>query len=153
MPPVSRLEDQSQLRRCSKLRHVLSECLVEMLERYLDAKRKLRPLVEEATLMKYYDIYDFSPEELEEAESALADLDMDDKTSLRSLRALFTRLYSVRKCTLCCLLALPADGADEDVTSWSVAVEEMRRLASTTGTCLQRLTDILNEQDRKFNSW
>ena len=152
MPPVSRLEDQSHLRHCSKLRRVLSECLIEILECYLDAKQKLRPFVEEATLVKYYDIYDFSPEDIQEAESTLAELNIDDKTSLRALRALFNKLYSVRKCTLCCLLALPADGVDEDITSWTVAVEEMRRLAATSGTCLQRLTGILNEQDRKLKT-
>jgi hypothetical protein len=99
--------------------------------------------------VKYHDVYDLSPEELQEVESTLDDLAAEDKTSLRSLRMLFTRLYLARKSTLCCLLALPADGGDADITRWSLAVDEMQKLAMTTGICLQRLTDILNEQDRK----
>lgn len=150
MPPVSRMEEQTQNRRCLKLRRVLSQCLIDMLQQYLDAKQKLRGLVDNSDLVKYYDIYDFSPEELQEAESALNDTVMDDKTSLRSLRMLFTRLYAVRKSTLCCLLALSADGGNADLVRWTTAVEEMQRLGAATGSCLQRLSDILNEQDRKF---
>lgn len=122
---------------------------MELLQRYLDAQRALRPLVDPANLVKYHDIYDLSPEELQMAESTIDDLAAEDKTSLRSLRMLFTRLYLARKGSLCCLLALPADGGNADITRWSVAVEEMQRLATTTGICLQRLTDILNEQDRE----
>nr|KMM70417.1 hypothetical protein CPAG_06729 [Coccidioides posadasii RMSCC 3488] len=42
----------------------------------------------------YYDIYDFSPEELDEAELCLTDSSPEEKASLRSLRILFTRLYA-----------------------------------------------------------
>ncbi|KAL1953614.1 hypothetical protein VTO42DRAFT_2532 [Malbranchea cinnamomea] len=148
MPPVSRMEEQNQTRRCSKLRRILSECLIEMLQRYLEAKQKVQSLVAHADLVKYYDIYDISPEELQSAEFALTEVLLNDKTSLRSLRLLFTKLYAVRKSVLCCLLALPADGGDVDITKWTIAVEEMQRLATASGACLQRLSDILNEQDR-----
>lgn len=149
MPPVSRLEEQTHTRRCSKLRRILSECLVEILQRYLESKQKLQPLVEHSDLVKYHDIYDFSPEEIQEAESTLTDVVMDDKTSLRSLRMLFTKLHAVRKSMLCCLLALSAGGGDADIAKWTTAVEHMQRLATATGTCLQRLSDILNEKDCK----
>ncbi|KAK2740577.1 hypothetical protein FQN55_008786 [Onygenales sp. PD_40] len=147
LPPISRLEDQTQTRRCLRLRRILSECLEEMLARYLDTTRHLRPLTHIANLEKYYDIYDFSPEDLEESKSSSADNAIDDKTSLRSLRQLFSRVYAARKGTLCCLLSLPADGGEADIPGWTVAVEEMQRLATTTGVCMQRLTNILNEQD------
>ncbi|KAI1917606.1 hypothetical protein LOZ52_000731 [Ophidiomyces ophidiicola] len=148
MPPVSRMEEQSQTKRCLKLRRILSECLSEMLTQYIAAKRKLQCYVDSISLVKYYDIYDFSPGELEEAELVLADICTEEKTSLKSLRILFSQLYSVRKSMLCCLLALPADGTKVDTTRWNVAVEEMQRLSNTSGTCIQRLTNILNEQDR-----
>ncbi|OJD18902.1 hypothetical protein AJ78_01086 [Emergomyces pasteurianus Ep9510] len=147
MPPITRLEEQTQTRRCLRLRRILSECLAEMLERYLDTKRHLRLLTDTANLEKYYDIYDFSPEELEESKPLLADNAMEDKTSLRSLRHLFSRVYSARKGTLCCLLALPADGGEADIANWSTAIDEMQRLAVTNGACVQRLAAILNEQD------
>ncbi|OAS99857.1 proliferating cell nuclear antigen [Blastomyces dermatitidis ER-3] len=147
MPPITRLEEQTQTRRCLRLRRILSECLSEMLEKYLDAKRHLRSLTDTANLEKYYDIYDFSPEELEEPKSLSTDSPLEDKTSLRSLRHLFSRAYAARKGTLCCLLALPAEGGEADIAYWSTAIEEMQRLAVTNGACVQRLAAILNEQD------
>lgn len=150
MPPVSRLEENAQTRRCMRLRRVLSEVLFSMLERYLKAQRNLRPLADFSNLEKYYDIYDISTEELYEAEAGLSERGAEDQYSLRSLRTLFSRLYIVRKSILCCLLALSADGGGSDITRWSAAVEEMRELAVVTGTNIQKLTNILSEQDRKY---
>ncbi|WEW58288.1 hypothetical protein PRK78_003756 [Emydomyces testavorans] len=147
MPPVTRLEEQTQTKRCLRLRRILSECMSEMLGHCLAAKRKLRAYTDNTNLARYYDIYNFSPEELDEAESSLADYDPGEKTSLKSLRILFSRLYAVRKSLLCCLLALPADGTQLDAKRWGVAVEEMQRLATSSGACIQRLTDVLHEQD------
>jgi hypothetical protein len=106
-------------------------------------------MTDAASLEKYYNIYDFSPEELHEAETTFIDTAVEDQTSLRSLRVLFAKVYAARKSTLCCLLALPADGRGSDIVRWGTAIEEMQRLATTTGTCVQKLTDILNEHDRK----
>ncbi|EEH38003.1 hypothetical protein PAAG_00924 [Paracoccidioides lutzii Pb01] len=150
MPPITRLEEQTQTRRCLRLRRILSECLSEMLERYLKTKRHLRLLADTANLEKYYDIYDFSPEELEETDALLADSAMEDRTSLRTLRNLFSKVYSVRKATLCCLLALPAEGGEADITNWSTAIEEMQRLVAADTVCVERLVAILNEQDHNM---
>ncbi|KGY15674.1 proliferating cell nuclear antigen (pcna) [Paracoccidioides brasiliensis Pb03] len=150
MPPITRLEEQTQTRHCLRLRRILSECLSEMLERYLKTKRHLRLLADTANLEKYYDIYDFSPEELEETNALLADSAMEDRTSLRTLRNLFSKVYSVRKATLCCLLALPAEGGEADIANWSTAIEEMQRLVAADTVCVERLVAILNEQDHNM---
>ncbi|KAI5287415.1 hypothetical protein KEM54_006013, partial [Ascosphaera aggregata] len=97
-------------------------------------------------LEKYYEIYDFSTEELHEAESVLAEED-DAKTSLRSLRVLFAKLYAARKGLLCCLLAIPAKGREEDIPVWGVAADELQALTEKTSLCLMDLTDVLNEQN------
>lgn len=152
MPPVTRLEEQSQTRRCLRLRRRLSECLSELLEQYLAAKTKLRHHTDTSSLAKYYDIYDFSPEELEEAESSLVDFSPAEEMSLRSLSLLYHRLYAVRKSMLCCLLAFPVDGTQVDATRWGLAVEEMQRIATASGDWIQRLTVILHEQDREYDA-
>ncbi|EZF43363.1 proliferating cell nuclear antigen (pcna) [Trichophyton rubrum D6] len=152
LPPVSRLEEQSQTRRCLKLRRILAKCLDEMLEKYLYVKRKLRPLVDDANLEKYYDIYEISQVELQAAESTVVDQSVDEKTSLRSLRSSFARLYTVRKSALCCLLALPADGGEADIARWSAATEEMHSLADASAEWIEKLRDVLNEQDRDIIS-
>ena len=149
MPPVSRLEDQAQIRRCLRLRRTVSECLYTMLERYILSQHALQPLTDDINLAKYHDIYDISLEELAEAESSLNERETDDQYSLRALRTLFGRLYTVRKSILCCLLALGADGGGSDITRWSTAVEQMRDLTDVTGINIRRMASILNEEDRE----
>ncbi|KAH2902273.1 hypothetical protein KXW22_009266 [Aspergillus fumigatus] len=148
LPPVSRLEDQAQTRRCLRLRRTVSECFYSMLKRYLQAQHVLQPLTDNDNLAKYHDIYDVSLEELTEAETALAERETEDQYSLRALRTLFGRLYNVRKSILCCLLALGADGGGSDIVRWSTAVEQMRDLTQVTGANTRKMTNILNEDDR-----
>ncbi|KAL4928525.1 Mysoin-binding motif of peroxisomes-domain-containing protein [Aspergillus undulatus] len=148
LPPISRLEDQTQIRRCLRLRRTVSECFYSMLEQYIQAQHALQPLSDSANLAKYYDIYDVSSEDLQEVEAAFADRETEDQFSLRGLRTLFGRLYLVRKSILCCLLALGADGGGSDIARWSTAVEQMRNLTTVTGDSMQRMTGILNEEDR-----
>ncbi|OJJ62385.1 hypothetical protein ASPSYDRAFT_640555 [Aspergillus sydowii CBS 593.65] len=147
LPPISRLEDQTQVRRCLRLRRTVSECFYSMLGQYIQAQHTLEPLTDSSNLAKYYDIYDISPEELAEIETAFGDRETEDQFSLRGLRTLFGRLYLVRKSILCCLLALGADGGGSDITRWSTAVEQMRNLTALTGDSMQRMTHILNEED------
>ena len=149
LPPISRLEDVVQTRRCLRLRRAVSECFYSMLERYIQSQNTLRPLTDEGNLAKYYDIYDIGLEELEAIELSLSQRTNEDQYSLRSLRDLFGKLYSIRKSVLCCLLALSADGGGSDITRWSSAVDEMRELAAMTGTSMLKMTAILNEEDRK----
>ncbi|KAL4739746.1 proliferating cell nuclear antigen, C-terminal domain-containing protein [Aspergillus similis] len=148
LPPISRLEDQTQVRRCLRLRRIVSECFYSMLDHYMQAQHVLQPLTDSANLAKYYDIYDISQEDLMEVETALADRETEDQFSLRGLRTLFGRLYLVRKSILCCLLALGADGGGSDIARWSTAIEQMRDLTTVTGQNMQRMTSVLNEEDR-----
>ncbi|KAL4751304.1 hypothetical protein BDW72DRAFT_174134 [Aspergillus terricola var. indicus] len=148
LPPISRLEDQTQVRRCLRLRRIVSECFYSMLDYYIQAQHVLQPLTDSANLAKYYDIYDISQEDLMEIEAALADRETEDQFSLRGLRTLFGRLYLVRKSILCCLLALGADGGGSDIARWSTAIEQMRNLTMVTGQNMQRMTSVLNEEDR-----
>lgn len=121
-----------------------------MLERYVHSQNTLRPLTDEVNLAKYYDIYDIGLDDLEAIEASLSHRNMDDQYSLRSLRDIFGKLYSMRKSVLCCLLALSADGGGSDITRWSSAVEEMRELATVTGSSMTKMANILNEEDREF---
>lgn len=150
LPPISRLEDQVQTRRCLRLRRAVSECFWSMLERYIQSQNTLRPLTDEGNLAKYYDIYEIGLEDLEAIELTLANRSSEDQYSLRSLRDLFGKLYTVRKSVLSCLLALSADGGASDIARWSSAVEEMRELAAVTGTSMTKMTKILDEEDREY---
>ncbi|KAL2813800.1 Mysoin-binding motif of peroxisomes-domain-containing protein [Aspergillus cavernicola] len=148
LPPISRLEDQTQIRRCLRLRRTVSQCFYTILESYIEAQHALQPLTDNANLAKYYDIYDISQTDLMEVETTFADRETEDQYSLRGLRTLFGRLYLIRKSILCCLLALGADGDGSDIMRWSTAVDQMRALATVTGENMQKMTSILNEEDR-----
>lgn len=150
LPPISRLEESAQVRRCLRLRRTVSECLYTLLEKYVQAQRGIRALADSANLDKYYDIYEVTPGIIRDAEETLAERDADDQYSLRSLRALFARTHGIRKSILCCLLALKADGTGADIATWSAAVEEMCNLATVTGNQMMRIRNILDEQDRMF---
>jgi Mysoin-binding motif of peroxisomes len=148
LPPVTRLEEGAQARRCMRLRQTASECLSSLLQRHLQAEGHLKLLADIANLARYHDIYDISSDDLHEAETVLPERGSEDRYSLRSLRTLFSRLYTTRKSILCCLLALSADGGDSDIATWGAAVEEMRDLATITGKNITRITNILGEHDR-----
>ncbi|EHA26363.1 Hypothetical protein ASPNIDRAFT_206156, partial [Aspergillus niger ATCC 1015] len=143
---------ETQTRRCLRLRRTVSESFYLMLGQYIRAQHTLRPLTDATNLAKYYDIYDISEEELMEAEAAFDERATEDQYSLRALRTLFGRLYIVRKSILCCLLALGADGGGSDIARWTTAVEQMRDLAHVTGENIHKMTNILNEDDRKYQS-
>lgn len=134
-----------------RLRRALSECLFSLLERYIQSQETLRLLAESASLEKYHDIYDISMDELQDAQAGLRERGAEDQYSLRSLRTLFGRLYTIRKSIFCCLLALSADGEGSDIRRWGAAVEEMRDLVTITGSNIKRIRNILNEQDRMWN--
>lgn len=121
-----------------------------MLARYVQAQRALQPLTDSSNLEKYYDICDITMEELSEAELELADRASEDRYSLRALRDLFGRVYSVRKSVLCCLLGLSADGGVSDISRWTTATDEMRDLSKVTAASMQRMTRILGEEDSTF---
>ncbi|KAI5294752.1 hypothetical protein KEM52_003283 [Ascosphaera acerosa] len=145
LPPVTRLEEQSPVKHCLRLRRLLARCQSQLLDQYLDFTEKLTPLCTRMDLEKYHDIYDFSPQVLHEAESVMA-VEGDDLTSIRALKGLSARLYAARKGLLCCLLALPATGTAQDIPIWSLAADELQILAEGTSSCLTTMTDLLEEQ-------
>ncbi|KUL86196.1 hypothetical protein ZTR_08402 [Talaromyces verruculosus] len=148
LPPVTRLEETTQVRRCLRLRRAVSEGLSLVLDRYIQAQHTIGLLTDPSNLEKYYDIYEISMAELAEARSASLETTGEDQYSLKWLRIVFSRLYTMRQSILCCLLALKADGSGSDIPPWTSAVEEMRELATVTHEAANKIANILNEKDR-----
>lgn len=132
-----------------RLRRAVSESLSAVLDRYIRAQHTIGLLTDPSNLEKYYDIYEISMAELAEARSASEPM-VEDQYSLKCLRILFSRLYTVRQSILCCLLALKADGSGRDILTWTSAVEEMRDMAAVTDEASSKIANILNEKDRKW---
>jgi NAD-dependent DNA ligase len=149
LPPISRLEEASQARYCSRLRRQLSQSLKNILSRYSAAYRALQPLIENEDLERYYDIYELSRAELQEVDPSCIETDLEAAESLKSLKNLLNRLHSARKIVFCNLLALGTDDGSAECAKWSLAVDELQALASITRSSAQNLSDMLAEDDSK----
>lgn len=147
LPPISRLEDRSQTRRCTRLRKNLRLCFAEVIPRYNQAYNVLKPFTEQLDLEKYYDIYDISDVDFDEALLGYSDTEFEDPESLRVLKILAARFHTTRKAFLCCLMALNADGGKPDFLRWSTAIDEIHGVGTVTGAAEGRLRRILTEEE------
>ncbi|KAL2065117.1 hypothetical protein VTL71DRAFT_4257 [Oculimacula yallundae] len=147
LPPISRLEDRSQTRRCARLRKQLRICFAEVIPRYNQACKTLKPMAEEMDLEKYLDIYDISEIDYSEAMLGFSATEFDDAESVRVLKILASRFYTTRKIFLCCLMALDAHGGKPDFVRWSTAVDEIHGVCVVVGQAEQRLHQILSQEE------
>ncbi|OBT62995.1 hypothetical protein VE03_07626 [Pseudogymnoascus sp. 23342-1-I1] len=149
LPPITRLEDRSQARRCLQLRRALFDSAIDLLRRYHEGYLALQPLTEPLNLEKYYDIYDITTVDMQEALTEYTKDEFEDYESLRVLKILISRFVTLRKLFLCCLLALEADGGKEDFTRWRTAVEEIRGLSDVASAADSRVRSVF-EQEESF---
>ena len=150
LPPISRLEDGCQTRKCARLRKALRLCLTGVIPRYHQAFNVLKPLTQELDLERYYDIYDVSDMDVSEALLGYSDEGLEDLDSLRVLKIIAARFFIIRKIFLCCLLALDANGEKSDFLRWTAAVDEIHGVNVVTEAAENRLHGILNEEESKF---
>ncbi|MCJ1243022.1 hypothetical protein MMC30_000218 [Trapelia coarctata] len=150
LPPISRLEDQSQTRRCARLRRSLKTSIASILLPYAEAHKLLKPLATEVDLEKYHDIYEITQSDIQEIEElAIGNLhEPEDPETLKSLKISLQRLQIARKLFLCSLLALDADGSKPDFPRWVQATSTMQHLSSISATAASNLEKILSEGDR-----
>lgn len=150
LPPISRLEDRSQNRRCARLRKQLRLSFATAIPRYNQACATMKPLTEEMDLEKYYDIYDIS--DMDSADSMLgcSENEFDDSESVRVLKLLAARYHTTRKIFLCSLMAINASGGKADFLRWSTAMDEIQGVFTVTQQAAERLRDILTEEESTY---
>ncbi|KAL9019726.1 MAG: hypothetical protein Q9185_002972 [Variospora sp. 1 TL-2023] len=144
MPPVTRMEERSETRRCARLRSVLQRLLTSLPVVYYQAFDQVRLMAVEADLEKYYDIYEISRSEILEAEGMkdIATADPSEET-LRAFKMNLLKMHLARKLFLCSLLALGADGGNVDFAKWSTAARIIIALSAETSKAIQEVDDIL----------
>ena len=116
---------------------------------YYQAYRSLKPFAVELDMEKYYDIYEISRNDMEDAE-ALANQEISEIGSVCTLRDLkigLHNLHIVRKLFLCTLLALNADGSNTDFHRWSSATETMTAVISITTKMTTSIDEIMGEEE------
>ncbi|RSM13343.1 hypothetical protein CEP52_001988 [Fusarium oligoseptatum] len=151
LPPISRIEDRAQSRKCVRLRKAAKESLAEVLEAYNQVCTVVNGFAEQTDLEKYYDIYDITDFDMSDARRGFNEEEFDDPESLRTLKILSARFFIVRKLFLCALLALDASGDANDLLRWTNAVESLLNLNASTSSASARLQILLGEE-QTFNA-
>lgn len=150
MPPISRIEDRAQSRKCVRLRKAAKESLAEVLDAYNQVCTVVNGFAEQTDLEKYYDIYDITDFDMSDARRGFNEEEFDDPESLRTLKILSARFFIVRKLFLCALLALDASGDANDLLRWTTAVESLLNLNASTSSASARLQTLLGEEQSEF---
>ncbi|KAH8732635.1 Mysoin-binding motif of peroxisomes-domain-containing protein [Phaeosphaeriaceae sp. PMI808] len=148
LPPISRIEEKGQARRCQRLRRSLRAAFATLVPIFALQCHSLKQLVLEGDLDKYLDVYDITNSDLLEASQGCSDTEFDDAESLKALRILQYRLTTLRRLYLCSLLALEADGGKPDFTRWSTVVDSMQSLARPTGQWSEKFNAVLAEEEQ-----
>jgi hypothetical protein len=152
LPPISRIEDRSQGRRCIRLRKALNTCFSDVVTSYIQTSDIVKGFSEQTELEKYCDIYDISDFDISDAMRGFDEVEFDDRESLRTLKIVAARFHTIRKLFLCELLALEADGDSMDLLRWTAAVEALRKLNGCTKGAFEKLQKILGEEECTFLS-
>ncbi|KAF4309914.1 Proliferating cell nuclear antigen PCNA [Botryosphaeria dothidea] len=148
MPPITRLDDKGQIRRCARLRRSLRSAFAATLPAFADECTTLRVLVEPDDLERYLDVYDITSQDMQEAALGYSEDEFEDGETLKALRIWQYRLVTLRRIFLCSLLALEADGDREDFARWRPAIDAMERLTELSGKWCEKLTRILGEEEQ-----
>ncbi|TDZ73141.1 hypothetical protein CTRI78_v001333 [Colletotrichum trifolii] len=147
LPPISRIEDRSQTRKCVRLRKALKACFADVVPAYDQTVSIVKGFSESLDLEKYYDIYDISDFDMSDAKLGYNESEFDDTESLRTLKILAARFHTIRKLFLCALLALDASGDRNDLLRWTTTVEAVRTLNDVTHRAYSRLRRLLSEEE------
>lgn len=118
---------------------------------YYQAYEDLRPHTVETDLEKYFDVYEISRIDLQDAEIiATADLsEVENADTLQDLKIALQKLHVIRRIFLCTLLALNADGGKADFQRWSVASEAMGALSSILAKVVLDMDEVLGDEEGK----
>ncbi|KAK4695903.1 proliferating cell nuclear antigen, partial [Lecanoromycetidae sp. Uapishka_2] len=146
------LEDASQIKRCARLRRRIHRSLITMFAPYYKAYQSLTPHAIDLDLEKYYDVYEISRTDMEDAElvANVKLCEIEDADTLHDLKMGLQKLHIVRKLFLCTLLALSADGSRSDFRRWSHATKIMNGVSSLTSKMVFDIDEILGDEEGKF---
>ena len=84
LPPLSRIEEKGQARRCHRLRRTLHSAYAATIPVFLDQSRILKQSVEEDDLERYLDVYDVSNPDLQDAAQGYLESEFEDNESLKA---------------------------------------------------------------------
>lgn len=148
LPPISRLEEKGQARRCQRLRRSLRAAFAAIIPVLAVECQTLKRLVEDDDIEKYLDIYEISNPDLQEAALGFSESVFDDTESLKALRTFQYRLSTLRRVYLCSLLAVQAEGGKADFGRWAAVVDSMITVAALAGEWSEKFNNVLAEEEQ-----
>jgi hypothetical protein len=148
LPPISRIEEKGQARRCQRLRKNLRAAYADIVPILAEQCRNLKQLIQEDDLEKYLDVYEISNPDMQEAALGYSESEFDDAETLKVLRILQYRLSILRRVYLCSLLAMEADGGKPDFARWSTVVDSMLNTARPVGEWSEKFNRVLAEEEQ-----
>lgn len=148
LPPISRIEEKGQARRCQRLRRNLRAAYADIVPFLSEQCGVLKPLIQEDDLEKYFDVYEISNPDLQEAGLSYTPSEFEDAESLKALRTLQYRLSILRRVYLCSLLAMEADGGTLDFPRWSTVVDSILNTARPIGQWSEKFNRVLSEEEQ-----
>lgn len=131
------------------MRRALFSSVITLIPRNRQTYLSLQPLTERLSLEKYYDVYDITDVDIQEALCGYSEDEFEDVESLRVLKILVSRFITLRKMFLCCLLALGADGGKEDFVKWKAALDEIRELLTLATDAEGQIRCVLEQEEGK----
>ena len=150
LPPITRLENNSQKRRCSRLRLSVIGAIDTLSKPYIEAHQALKEHAVTVELEKYYDLYEISQADLLDIEAQKCSLERTEKgeegETLKVIKSRMLKLYLTRKLFLCSLLALDATGGHRDFKVWPAATEYLRHFSHLTAKCSLELERRLGDE-------
>ena len=120
-----------------------------MYKPYFLAFDRIRRFATDLDLEKYFDIYEISKMDVEDAQT-LAQTEaasLEVFQGLHELKVSMQKLHTIRKVFLCCLLALDADGGKVDFTVWSTAADALTGISTLTANTVSTIDAILCEEE------
>ncbi|EGX52848.1 hypothetical protein TWF173_009780 [Orbilia oligospora] len=146
LPPITRLERADNSRKCARLRRTIAESFKLTISPTCRAIEAISAFPKVSDLEKFYDVYDIHINDLHDASFGIDESEFEDMESLKSLKALFQRLYTIRKIFVCHLLALEANGGHRDHTQWHAVGTQLYTISRLMGDLAQEARSILTEE-------
>ncbi|KAK6498999.1 hypothetical protein TWF481_011569 [Arthrobotrys musiformis] len=146
LPPITRLERADNSRKCARLRRTIAESFKLTISPTCRAIEAISGFPKVSDLEKFYDVYDIHINDLHDASFGIDESEYEDMESLKSLKALFQRLYTIRKIFVCHLLALEANGGHKDHTQWHAVGTQLYTISRLMGDLASEARSILTEE-------
>lgn len=144
------MEADGHGRRCLRLRRTLRDAFLTTVPALQHAVHQLRPYAKNNNLERFLDAYDVRMEDVSNAMAPLPHDAEDDPGTLKYLKALHSRLSTLRRLFLCSLLAVPATGTQVDAVRWRVCVQEMEILRTVLAEQGDKIAQHLRDDDREL---